>query len=117
MTDRERRRELTDDYRQARAEAGIYRITNTRSGRGIVASSTNLPSIRNRFDFARSTGSYSALDNRLQADAKALGIEALELEILEVVAQPATMTRFELVRELEVLEALWREKLEAGARS
>lgn len=115
MDDRARRKALTADYRRSRPDAGVYRLVNTHTGRSLLGTTPNLPSLRNRIDFARSMNSVGALDGRLANDAREFGVEAFTLEVLEVVEQPPEMTRAQLLDELHTLEALWREKFEAAA--
>ncbi|HLH25375.1 MAG TPA: hypothetical protein VK066_22890 [Chloroflexota bacterium] len=52
------------------------------------------------------------LDHRLVADARAVGMEAFHLEILETLAVTPEMTREQVQADLATLEALWREKLD-----
>jgi hypothetical protein len=114
MDEQSRRKELREQYRQARPEAGVYRIVNTRDDRCLLSSSPNLASVRNRFEFARSTRSPGALDLRLHADAERLGLEAFVLEVLDVLETAPEATEEDILRDLATLEALWREKLDPG---
>ncbi len=111
MTDRARRRELLSEYRRTTPEAGVYALRNTRTGRVLLGSSPNLAALRNRFEFARSTASLGALDQRLRGDAAHFGIDAFELEILEVLDEDPARPPSGLARDLATLEELWREKL------
>ena len=110
MNDRSRRRELRDQYQETRAEAGVYRIINWETGRALLGSSPNLPSIRNKIAFARSTGSAGVFDHRLRADVAKYGIDAFDLEILEVLETTPEMTRDDILRDLATLESIWREE-------
>lgn len=105
------RRELKAEYREQRPEAGVYRIVNARTGRGLLGSTANLRSARNRLDFARSTRSASALDMRLKQAIEDADIEALEFEVLETLTAEPTATTRQINDDLATLEALWREKL------
>lgn len=111
MTDASRRKELKEQYRQAPPEAGVYRWLNTETGRYLVASTTDLASIRNKLDFARSTGGTGVFDYRMKADLKQTGIDAISLEILETLEPTPTMTAADIKRDLATLVELWREKL------
>jgi hypothetical protein len=112
MNDKAGRKELLAQYKQHQPEAGVYRIVNTRTGRALLASATNLASVRNRLEFGKSTKTPSALDHRLTNDAREFGIAAFELEVLEVVQPEPETTAAELREELATLEQLWREKLD-----
>ncbi len=111
MTDKPSRKELIAQYRQTRPEAGVYRILNARTGKGLLASSTNLASERNKLEFARSTGSPGALDHRLRADVARLGADAFTVEVLDILEIRPEMTDREIRDDLEALEQLWRERL------
>ena len=110
-TGSDRRRELRAIYERQPREAGVYLLRNTVTGRIVIASSPDLGSVRNRFDFGRATGSASVLDLRLLADAQALGMDAFEIEVLDTLALPADASREQVLADLAELEVLWREKL------
>lgn len=112
MQDKHRRRELAAEYKRTRPEAGVYRIVNSASGKAFLGSALNLPSVRSKMDFARSTGGTGGLDHRLIPDIRQQGIEAFTLEILEVLDTRPEQTDAEIKADLATLEALWREKLD-----
>ncbi len=108
--DKAQRKELMTRYRQSRPQAGVYRIVNERSNRVLLGSSPNLSSVRGKLDFARSTHTPSALDHRLLADARELGVGIFRFEVLEVLDVAADATDAQLADDLAVLESLWRER-------
>lgn len=115
MSDKARRKQLTADYKLQHPDAGVFRVTNTVTGRVLLGSSLNLNSVRSKLEFARSTsspGALSALDHRLANDVRQYGLDAFELEILEVLDTKPEMTQAEIRDDLATLEALWREKLD-----
>ncbi len=69
-----------------------------------------MPSIRNKLAFARSTGSAGVFDHRLRADVARYGIDAFDLEVLEVLETTPEMTRADILRDLAALEAIVREQ-------
>lgn len=105
-----RRRALIDAYKRTPRAMGVYRITNRRSGRCLVASSRDLHARLNRHRMNLKFGTETLAD--LQRDYEEHGADAFEFEILDTLepleegADPA--------EDLAVLEALWLEKL-AGA--
>jgi hypothetical protein len=112
MDDKARRKELLARYKQNPPEAGVYRIVNTKNNRYFLGSTPNLPSMRSKMEFARTTNSAGVFDRRLREDAQEFGIDAFMLEVLEIV-QPKPDTRPEKLREeLATLEALWRERFD-----
>lgn len=115
MDQQARRRELKAEYRETPREAGVYRIRNSAKERSLIGTTTNLPGMRNRFEFGKSMGSASTLDGRLAPDIKADGWDAFSFEVLETITPLSTMTPEALQRDLAALEELWREKLGAEA--
>jgi hypothetical protein len=110
MADQSRRKELRAQYDQAMPEAGVYRIVNTRTGKALLGSATNLASIRHKVQFAQSTRSAGVLDQRLSKDIRQYGLDAFALEIVERLEASPAMTPAEIAADLAALEALWREK-------
>ena len=115
MSDKARRKQLTDDYKSNHPEAGVYRIVNTQTGRALLGSAVNLPSVRSKLAFARSTNTSGGLDHRLTSDMRQYGPDAFDLEILEVLDTRPEMTQAEIRDDLTTLEALWREKLDPAS--
>jgi hypothetical protein len=112
MAEKHRRRDLVAEYKRTHPEAGVYRIVNRESGRAFLGSALNLPSVRSKVAFAKSTGTTGGLDHRLEADIRRLGIEAFSLETLEVLETRPEQTAAEIKADLATLEALWREKFD-----
>lgn len=115
MTERDRRRAHRDQLRDAPPDAGILAFRHRVTGRVVVVGTENLAGLRNRFEFAQATGLAGALpDPHLVADAKAHGLDAVELEVLETVpVEPGTEARA-LRSDLDTLAELWRERLASG---
>jgi hypothetical protein len=112
MDQKARRRELAEEYKRTGAEAGVYRLVNSRTGKAFLGSTLNLGSMHGKLDFARKTGGVSALDHRIWADARQQGVEAFDLEILEMLEIRPEMTQAEVHADLATLEALWRERFD-----
>jgi hypothetical protein len=110
MTEKARRKELQTQYRENRPPVGVYRIVNRQTQKALLGSSLNLPNVRSKLEFARSTGSTGVFDYRLKKDVQAYGIEAFELEILEELETTPEMTQAQIQADLAALESLWREK-------
>lgn len=110
-TSGDRRRELRAIYERQPREAGVYLLRNTVNGRVLIASSADLRSVRNRLEFGQATGSVGVLDLRLLADARAYGVAAFELEVLDTLAVPTDASRRQVLADLAELEVLWRERL------
>jgi|SRR6188768_1291415 len=111
MADLDRRRELREGYEQQPREAGVYALRNKLDGRLLISSSPDLRSVRNRYDFAQSTGSVGALDGRLAREARTVGVAAFDLEILDRLSVDPETPTDDLAKDLAELEALWKAKL------
>ena len=90
-------------------DAGVFRIVNRVTGRMLLGASENLRGMKNRLEFAVSTGSVSALDGRLVAEAKQHGIESFEFETLDVLDRPEDSES--LGDDLAALQEMWRDRL------
>ena len=110
-TDRSRRRELADVYQQRPREAAVYLIRDTASSRRLLCSTVDLASVRNRMDFARTTGTASAVDGRLPTEMPGVRLADLEIEVLDTLEVTPAMTDREVRDDLATLESLWRERL------
>jgi hypothetical protein len=110
MTDQARRKELRAQAGCRAIEAGVYRIVNRRTGTGWVGSTCDLTAFRNRFEFARTTGTPQAFDHRVRDQVERWGIDAVDLEVLEVVTPRPDATTDEIRSDLAVLEDIWRTK-------
>lgn len=106
---RDNRKELKAQYKEIKHDAGIYRMVNTKTGRYYLASTMDLQAIRNRFDFAKKTGSHTAFTIKMGRDLEEFGVDSFGLETLEVLDMKPDMTPGQIKSELKILEALWRE--------
>lgn len=115
MTDKARRREDRDRLRATPPDAGVIRVRHAATGRAVVTGVENLGAARNRFDFAVTMRSGSALpDLRLAEDVKMHGWEGIEFEVLETVPVEPGQEPGALRDDLEVLAGLWRERFAGG---
>src|SRR5262245_3833687 len=112
MSQQSRRKELQEQYEQTPPEAGVYRIHNRQNNKTLLGSTTNLPGIRNRFEFSRAHNTPGGLDLRLSKDIREFGFDAFSLEVLEVLEITPEMTPAQIRADLATLEALWREKMD-----
>jgi group I intron endonuclease len=103
------RAELKRSYKETPRQAGIYHIKNSKTGKVLLGSSTNLHGPLNKHRFILSTGRH---DNAaLQNDWNQFGPDAFSFEILEIV-KPSDDPSFCLEDELTLLEQIWLEKLQ-----
>jgi hypothetical protein len=109
-TDKARRKELREAAARAPIDAAVYRITNRVTGTSWIASTSDLKAYRNRFEFSRSTNTPAGFDQQVRAEAEASGVDAIDLEILEVVTPRCDATTDEIRADLAVLEEIWRQQ-------
>ena len=115
MTERARRRELTQAYVRTGTAAGVYRIRNRVSGRALIGSTSNLAGVRSRLAFAVSTTSAAALEPRLRPDVERDGFDALEFEVLDVLPAKEGATPADVEADLRVLEEMRRAEADPGS--
>ncbi|HEX8392254.1 MAG TPA: GIY-YIG nuclease family protein [Longimicrobium sp.] len=107
------KREMVRAYKEAARPMGVYRVHNTRTDRSLVARSVDLPASLNR---ERSQLRFAGHRNReLQADWNAMGPDAFVFEVLDTLTPPEDQPGYDPAADLEVLEAMWRERLDAFA--
>jgi hypothetical protein len=80
-----RRKEITNAYKNRKLCGGVYIITNTANGKYLIDHVANLQSAQNHFQFAVTTG--STVHPKLQKDWKELGAQAFTFEIREELEQ------------------------------
>jgi hypothetical protein len=106
--DKDRKKELVSQYNQAKKQAGVYRILNTKNNKSFVASAPDLTSVNGR-KFMLETGKH---DNKeLQDEWSSFGEKAFVFEVLEVLTvkdEPFYDKRGELKK----LEEKWLEKIQ-----
>jgi hypothetical protein len=110
MNDKNRRKELTAQYKEKAPEAGIYRIVNQETGKYYLWSSSDIPGVFNRFEFGRKTGTYGTLPLVMNKDLTALGYDKFSIEVLEMLKVKPDMTVQETKKELKVLMEMWRQE-------
>jgi hypothetical protein len=103
---------LSKAYKERRLIGGVYQIINRETGKYLLGYAVDIASMRNRFDFALTTG--SAIDPRLRADWDRYGPTAFRLEVLEELEKPSEQTQADFVSDLQTLAQLRRAELVAG---
>lgn len=102
------RRELIREYKRTPKEMGVYAIRNKTNGKCFIGANRDLRARINRHIMCLKTGSETIRE--LQADWNALGEDAFEFEVLDLL-EPSDKPGYDPGEDLEVLESLWLEKL------
>lgn len=104
--DRQRRKELQQQYQQMKTYMGIYQITNTVNGKVLISTSPNLKNrwltLRLQLDMGRHANS------ELQKDWNELGEESFTYEVVE---EKEVAEDTDIRWELRQMEKAWLEKL------
>jgi hypothetical protein len=105
----DRRKELLEEYKQMKKEAGVYQIRNKTNGKVLVIAAPDLKSMNGK-KFQLQMGT-TFLDRQLQEDWKSLGEDAFAFEVLEVLEEKEEGF-FDKKEELKKLEKKWLDKLQ-----
>ena len=111
MIDSSRRKELQSQYAEREIVGGVYAVRNTLSNKLLIEAATDLNGSKNRFEFARKTGSCVYV--KMQQDWAKQGSDHFEFEVLEELKKGETQTQAEFKADIGLLRELWREKLSA----
>ncbi|KMY55364.1 MULTISPECIES: GIY-YIG nuclease family protein [Bacillaceae] len=103
----DRKKELKQQYKETKIEAGIYQIKNTKNGKVFIGSTRNLKTLNGK-RFELNMGSNT--NKELQREWKEFGDTAFEFEVLEILKKKET-GYFDEKKELEKLEEKWLEKV------
>ncbi len=105
------RRQRRQEYKLREKSAGIFRITNTATGKVLLGSSLDLHGPLNSLEFQLTYGSHK--NQALQDDFDRYGRDAFAFEIVEVV-KSSDDPGFSVEAELERLEKVYAERLDRG---
>lgn len=104
----DRKKELKNQYKEIKTEAGIYQIRNTINGKVFLVSTPNLKTINGR-EIELNNGTHR--NKLLQDEWKQYGKDAFVFEVLEIL-EPPEEGYFDTKEELKKLEKKWMEKLQ-----
>ena len=105
----DRRRELIRAYKETPRAFGVYRVRNAINGKSLVGASRDMRARLNRHEAELSLGIHP--NTALLGDWKAFGKAAFEFEMLDTL-EPSDKPGYDAKEDLEVLEALWLDKLQ-----
>lgn len=108
------RKALVRQYRETPRPAGVFRVVNTKVGRALLGSSTDLPGMLNRQRSQLESNLHP--DKELQRDWKDLGPASFTFDVLDVL-KPSDDPSYDPSEDLRALKELWLEKLTAAGVS
>lgn len=106
-----RKKEITNAYKERRSCGGVYTITNTENGRYLLGYAADLKSVQNRFQFALTTG--LVVHPKMKDDWQQYGPQAFKLAILEELEQKPGQSSADFVDDVRTLAELWQADLDA----
>lgn len=108
--DKEKKRQIIDEYKQRKTTGGVYKVTNTANGRYLLKGEIDLQSFQNRFNANQRFG--SCLNPKMQSDHKQYGPEVFVLEFLEEIEKKEEESAMGFKDRIKRLEASWAEKFD-----
>lgn len=102
------RKELIRQYKETPRPMGVFRVLNTATGRCLVGTSIDLPSVLNRERAQLRLGGHR--NEELQRDWKIFGANAFVFDVLDTLTPPDE-PGYDPSDDLRVLEQMWLEKL------
>lgn len=109
-----RRKELKDQYRQAKTEMGVYAYRCNAQNRVYIGASQNLPGTLNSIRFQLEQGSFPT-NQRLMEDWRQYGPEGFAVETLETLEYDKDNdAKTDYREDLAILKDFWREELTRG---
>jgi hypothetical protein len=109
MLDRNRKKELQEQYKQMKSDMCIFAIRNKENGKCWLATSQNLKGAINSALFKLNFGNFPVRD--LQREWKALGANRFSVDILETLKYGKDETKTDYSEELAILRMIWEERL------
>ena len=103
-----RRKELIQQYKEMKTEAGVYQIKNTKNQKVLVVSTPNLKTMNGK-PMMLCMGGHK--NEKLQEEWNKFGEKAFVFEVLEVLKEKEE-GYFDKTGELKKLEKKWLEKLQ-----
>jgi hypothetical protein len=108
------RKALIREYKANRRPMGVFQVRNILSGKVLLGSTADLPSMLNRQRAQLQMGAHP--NRELQADWRAHGPSAFAFEVLDTLT-PAEEAGYDPSDDLRTLEAMWVAKLAPFAES
>lgn len=97
----EKRKQVIYEYKEKKTTGGVYKITNTETGKCLIKGEIDLKSMENRFNFSVSVN--SCLNPKLQSDWKKYGPKSFKFEILKEIEMKPELDRRQFKKQLNEL--------------
>lgn len=106
------RKALTSEYKQRQAVGGVFRITNTASGKCYLEAAPNIQAKQNSFSFMVSTN--TCFHHKLKKDWDAFGGKSFTFEVLETLQKKEEQSHEAFLEDLQTLKQIWVEKTDTA---
>ncbi|MBN2260624.1 MAG: GIY-YIG nuclease family protein [Clostridiales bacterium] len=103
------RKEMAAEYKGKLTTGGVYAIKNTKNDKLLLDCTTDIVSMKNRFEFIKKTDTVFSM--KLQEDWKKYGKEVFEFVIIEEIEQNEKQTKIEYKKDVELLKEIWVENM------
>lgn len=110
--EQDRKKALAQQYKARKKDGGVFKITNSETGKFMLAGDVDLTACKNRFEFSVLTDGCTY--NKLADDWKKYGGKVFNFEVLERLEKKEEQTDKEFRSDIEALYELWLEKLNGG---
>ncbi|MBU5335033.1 GIY-YIG nuclease family protein [Intestinibacter bartlettii] len=107
----EKRKQAIYEYKEKKTTGGVYKITNTQTGKSLIKGEIDLQSMQNRFNFSVSIN--SCLNIKLQKDWNQYGAKSFTFEVLEETEMKPEMDRRQFKKYLNELAEKYTENMPA----
>ncbi len=107
--DKDRKRELIQQYKQTRPLMGILIIQSSISNKCCLQTAKNMNGAINGTRFRLDTGTY--VNKELQKEWKEFGSENFKIEVLEYLEYDKDESKTDYSEDLALLQSIWEEKL------
>ena len=110
--DTARRKELRNAYKSRPIVGGVCCITCSGNQRRLLQATRNIEGLKNRFDFAMSTG--TSPDPSLRGEWEKYGSTSFSFSVLEEIEKMESQTQQDFADDIDALYKMWLEKPEFG---
>lgn len=107
--DKDRKKELMEQYKNTRSSMGIFIIRSKNSNKCYVQSTKDLRGVMNGTLMKLNAGIHT--NRELQNTWRAMGPDNFTIEILEHLDYDADESKTDYTEDLELLQLMWEEKL------